>query len=327
MSEGARRNRIFWSFAAIYILWGSTYLAIQIAIGTIPPFLLAGGRFLIAGSLLFLWARSHGEPLPPRAVWGHAALMGTLFFVLGNGLVVWAQQHVPSGRTALMASTSPIWTVVFESVLDRKKPGLRVVAGIALGLAGLSLLTTRSAGPDPVSLGGVLGLVGASMAWAGGAVYSHRHHLHVGPAMATGLKMLGGGAQLLLFALLLGEGADFSPSTISPASLMATIYLVVFGSIIGFSAFTYLLRESTPQMVGTSAYVNPLVAVFLGWAIASEPVTGRMLAGAAVSLTGVVLIRWPTAAPVPLDEPEVGGETGEFAVPSPPASSPGQPDR
>ncbi|MBM4185750.1 MAG: hypothetical protein FJ206_00420 [Gemmatimonadetes bacterium] len=316
MTDGGRRAKIFWAFAAIYILWGSTYLAIQVAIATMPPFLLAGVRFVIAGGVLLLWALLQREPLPAIRVWGHAALMGTLFFVLGNGLVVWAQQHVPSGRTALMASTSPIWTVVFESLLDRRKPNPRVVVGIALGLAGLALLTTRSAGPDPVSLGGVVALLGASMAWAAGAVYSHRHHLATGPAMATGIKMLGGGAQLLLFALLIGEGSALDLGQVSAASLVATGYLVVFGSIIGFTAFTYLLRESTPQMVGTSAYVNPTVAVFLGWALAGEPVTGRMLLGAVVSLSGVVLIRWPTAIAVRVDEPEVGGETGEFAVPT-----------
>ena len=243
--------------------------------------------------------------------------MGTLFFVIGNGLVVWAEQHVPSGRTALLASTSPIWTVILESALDRwRRPPIRVVIGIGLGVLGLGLLTSRGAGAEPVSLLGLLGLVTASMAWAGGSVLAHRRHLPASPTMATGLKMLGGGAQLALLALVLGEGGRFSAAEVSTASWLAMLYLVVFGSIIGFTAFTFLLRESTPQMVGTSSYVNPLVAVFLGWALASEPVTGRMLLGAAVSLSGVVLIRWPMSMVPTADEPEVGSlETGEFPVP------------
>jgi drug/metabolite transporter (DMT)-like permease len=316
VTSGPIRTKIFWAFAAIYVVWGSTYLAIQIAIETMPPFLLAGGRFLVAGSILFAWALWKGEAIPAFPVWRSAALMGSLFFVLGNGLVVWAEQHVPSGRTALLASTSPIWTVLIESALDKwRPPKARVVVGIGLGIIGLALLTTRSAGPAPISLLGLLGLVVASMAWAGGAVLSHRRHLPASPAMATGLKMLGGGAQLAVLALVLGEGRRFSMAQVSTASWLAAGYLVVFGSIIGFTAFTYLLRETTPEMVGTSSYVNPLVAVFLGWALASEPVTGRMLLGAAVSLSGVVLIRWPTAAPQLADEPEVGAvETGEYPV-------------
>lgn len=317
MRAGPIRSKIFWAFAAIYVVWGSTYLAIQIAIETMPPFLLAGGRFLAAGAILFAWALWQGEAIPAFPVWRSAALLGSLFFVLGNGLVVWAVQHVPSGRTALLASTSPIWTVLIESALDKwRPPKPRVVVGIGLGIIGLAFLTSPSAKAGPIPMVGLLGLVIASMSWAAGAVLSHRRHLPVSPTMATGLKMIGGGAQLTVLALVLGEGRRFAIADVSTGSWLAAVYLVIFGSVIGFTAFTYLLRETTPQMVGTSSYVNPLVAVFLGWALASEPVTSRMLLGAAVSLSGVVLIRWPTATPQPADEPEVGAvETGDYPVP------------
>jgi drug/metabolite transporter (DMT)-like permease len=311
--SGSRRSAIFWAFAAIYVLWGSTYLGIQVALETIPPFTLGASRFLIAGGLIYLWARGRGEPAPERSSWGLATLLGTLFFVLGNGLVIWAQQHVPSGRTALLASTSPIWMVVIESGLDGwKRPPARVIAGIALGMTGLTLLARGGEGPGgAISIGGVLALVGASVAWAIGAVISHRRHLPASPAMATGMKMLAGGALLSVLSIGSGEAGRFEVGRASAESMVAVGYLVVFGSIIGFTAFTFLLRESTPQMVGTASYINPLVAVFLGWALAGEQVTGRMLLGAAVSLSGVVLIRWPRRTdPVPAEE--VGTlETGD----------------
>jgi drug/metabolite transporter (DMT)-like permease len=313
------RTAIFWSFAAIYVIWGSTYLAIKIGIETIPPFSLAAIRFLIAGGMLYAWARWQGEPIPGRGGWGTAALLGTLFFVFGNGLVVWAEQHVPSGRTALLASTSPIWTVLLESALDRwRRPPGRVVAGIGCGMVGLALLASPNVGEQggAVSLLGVLALVGASLAWAAGSVFAHRHHLPASPAMATGMKMIGGGAQLAVLALVTGEHRHLSVGQVSAGSGLALGYLIVFGSIIGFTAFTYLLRVTTPAVVGTSAYVNPLVAVGLGWALAGEAVTAKMMLGAGVSLFGVLLIRWPTRPlPPPMDS-EVGTfETGEFPVP------------
>lgn len=317
MTGGAKRSTIFWAFAAIYLIWGSTYLGIQIAIQTIPPFLLAGVRFLVAGGLIYLWARFKGEPAPGLRVWLTAAGLGTLFFVFGNGLVVWAEERVPSGRTALLASTSPIWTVMLESALDRwRRPPTRVLIGLLLGVIGLTLLASPGTGEGAVSVGGIVALLVASMAWALGSVIAHRRHLPVGPAMATSMKMLGGGVQLALLSALLGEGRDFDTGAVTSQSWVALTYLIVFGSVIGFSAFTYLLRESTPQMVGTSAYVNPLVAVLLGWAFAHEQVTAKMLLGAAVSLSGVLLIRWPKRSDPPPAEEDVGTlETGEFPVP------------
>lgn len=318
MTPERTRVRIFWAFAAIYLIWGSTYLAIQVGIETIPPFLLGATRFLVAGGALVLWARLRGEPAPRPSVWATATVLGALFFLFGNGFVVWAEQHVPSGRTALLASTSPIWTVIFESALDGwRRPPARVILGIGFGMVGLVLLASPASGSEPVALTGLLALIGASVAWAAGSVYSHRHHLPASPTMATGMKMLTGGALLGLVALVSGEGGRLDPGAISARSGLALAYLAVFGSIIGFSAFTYLLRTTTPQLVGTSSYVNPLVAVFLGWALAGEGVTARMMLGALVSLTGVVLIRWGAREPPAPEEADVGTiETGEFPVPA-----------
>jgi drug/metabolite transporter (DMT)-like permease len=310
-----QRAKIFWAFAAIYLIWGSTYLGIQIAVRTMPPFFLAAARFLTAGALIYAWARFSGEPSPPLRTWRTAALLGTLFFVFGNGLVVWAEQHVPSGKTALLASTSPIWTVVLESAIARwRRPPARVLAGVALGLAGLILLAAPDAGGERVSWMGLAGLLLASFAWALGSVYSHHRHLPASPSMATGMKMLGGGAQLALIALLTGEGDGLSMATVSPSAWAALAYLIVFGSIIGFTAFTYLLRVTTPQKVNTSSYVNPLVAVALGWALAGETVTGRMLIGALITVTSVLLIR-SAGSPHVAEPAEVGTlDTDEFPV-------------
>lgn len=316
---GGAVSKTFWAFLTIYVVWGSTYLAIRIGVHDLPPFFLAAVRFLLAGGVLFGWARLRGEPNPPAAVWRTAAVFGALFFVFGNGLVVWAEQFVPSGRTALLASTSPLWTALIESALAGwVMPRGRVLVGLALGFGGLTLLASPApalAGTAPAA--GVIALVAAGLAWALGSVFAHRRHLEASPAMATGLKMLTGGLQLAGVSLLLGEWGEVHAGQVGWQAWAALGYLVVFGSIIGFSAFTYLLRTSTPQRVATAAYVNPVVALLLGWGLAGEGVTGRMLLGAAVILAGVVLVRWPAPEDV-IEEEEVGAmETGEHPIGSP----------
>jgi drug/metabolite transporter (DMT)-like permease len=311
------RATMFWAFAAIYLIWGSTYLAIRIGVDTMPPFFLAAVRFLLAGGLLYAWARFRGDPAPSRATWKRAAWLGLLFFVLGNGLVVWAETRVPSARTALLASTSPIWTVLIESGLAGWAiPAARVALGVVLGFGGLVVLASPApALVEPVPPLGVAALVGASLAWALGSVFSHRRPLAASAPMATSLTMLAGGAQLALVSLAAGEWRRLGGAHVSWESWAALGYLVLFGSIIGFSAFTYLLRESTPQMVATSAYVNPVVALVLGWGLGNEQVTGRMLAGAAIILTSVVLVRWPGPGTPGGPESAAVLETGEFPVP------------
>ena len=294
MNPRASRAAIFWSFAAIYVVWGSTYLGIRVMVTTFPPLLAAGSRFIVAGALMYGWARWRGVPAPPRALWRPAVLLGALFFLFGNGGVSWAETRMPSGLTALLAATSPLFTAVFESARGGwRRPPLRVLAGIIAGLGGVALLVAPGEfiGGAHADLAGAAAITLAALAWAAGSVTSHAKPLETSPAMATGMKMLSGGVLLTLAGLLAGEAARVTPELFTPRVFLAWSYLVVFGSLIGFSAFTYLLRVTSPQKVSTSAFVNPLVAVFLGWLLLSETITPRTLVAAAIIIGAVVLIR------------------------------------
>jgi drug/metabolite transporter (DMT)-like permease len=285
---------VFWSFAAIYILWGSTYLAIRVMVTAFPPFLAAGSRFLVAGGILYGWARWRGVAAPALRLWAYAALIGGLFFLLGNGGVSWAETRLPSGLTALLAATSPLFTAVFTSARGGwRRPAAPVIVGIFAGLGGVALLVAPGEfiGGEHADLAGAAAITLAALAWAAGSVTSHARPLHPSPELATGMKMLAGGVLLLLTGLLGGEGARIAPEIFTPKVLLAWVYLVVFGSLIGFSAFTYLLRVTTPQKVSTSAFVNPLVAVGLGWLLLDESITPRTLLAAAIIIGAVVLIR------------------------------------
>ncbi|HSB54749.1 MAG TPA: EamA family transporter [Gemmatimonadales bacterium] len=285
---------VFWAFAAIYVVWGSTYLAIRVLVSAVPPLLASGSRFLTAGSLLYAWARLRGAPAPRRESWAPAVMLGGLFFLIGNGGISWAETRLPSGLTALLAATSPLFTAVFTSARGGwHRPPFRVGLGILVGLGGVALLVAPGefiggAHADPVA---ALAITVAAMGWAAGSVVSHGLRVDPSPAIATAMKMITGGVLLLGAGLAFGEGAEVVPGRITPGTIFAWGYLIVFGSLIGFSAFTYLLRVSTPQKVSTSAYVNPLVAVFLGWALLGEAVTARTLLGAAIIVGGVMLIR------------------------------------
>ena len=288
------RAAIFWSFAAIYVLWGSTYLAIRVMVESFPPFLAGGSRFLAAGGLLYGWARWRGAPAPPRQLWSQATLFGALFFLGGNGGVSWASTRLPSGLTALLAATSPLFTAVFESARDRwRTPPLRVGIGIVGGLAGVGLLVApgKFIGGAHADLAGALVLTLAAASWAAGSVTSHAKPLQVSPVLATAMNMLAGGVLMSIAGLLLGEGGRLTSEILTLPVLGAWLYLIVFGSLIGFSAFTYLLRVSTPQKVSTSAFVNPLVAVALGWLVLDEVITPRILVAAGIIIGAVVLIR------------------------------------
>jgi drug/metabolite transporter (DMT)-like permease len=288
-----RRVTIFWAFAAIYVVWGSTYLAIRVVVEAFPPFLAAGCRFLTAGALLYGWARWRGVAAPARRLWMPAFLLGALFFLFGNGGISWAETRIPSGLTALLAATSPLFTAIFESGHQGwRRPPLRAVVGILAGLGGVALLVAPGEiiGGGHVDLAGAAAITVAALAWAGGSVLSHAVPLHSSPVLSTAMKMLGGGVLLTAAGLLLGEGARISPDIFTIPAILAWLYLLVFGSLIGFSAFTYLLRVTTPSKVATSAYVNPLVAVTLGWALLGESVTPRTLVAAAIIIGGVMLI-------------------------------------
>jgi drug/metabolite transporter (DMT)-like permease len=293
-ARAPRRAAVFWAFAAIYIVWGSTYLAIRVVVGTLPPFLAAGSRFLVAGTLLYVWARWRGVERPALRLWMPAFLLGGLFFLFGNGGVSWAETRIPSGLTALLAATSPLFTAIFESGhYGWRRPTIRAMVGIVAGLCGVALLVAPGEiiGGSHVDLAGAAAITLAALAWAGGSVLSHAVPLHSSPVLATGMKMLAGGVLLTTTGLLLGEGSRISAEMLTRDAILAWLYLIVFGSIIGFSAFTYLLRVTTPSKVATSAYVNPLVAVALGWALLGESVTPRTLLAAVIIIGGVMLIR------------------------------------
>ncbi len=287
--KGASRARIGLALATVYIIWGSTYLAIRFAVETLPPFLMAGTRFLVAGAILYGWRRAAGFARPSAAQWGAATVVGGLMLLGGNGGVVWAEQWVESGTAALIVATVPLWMVL----LDWLRPGGRAPApavwiGILVGLGGVTILL---GGPrtGPNYLVGWTVLVLASVAWAAGSLYSRSASLPA-PLLATGMQMLAGGALLVLAGMATGELATLDPAAFSTRSILALAYLVVFGSLLGYTSYVWLLRVTPPALASTYAYVNPVVAVFLGWLLAGERLTARIILASAIIVGGVALI-------------------------------------
>ena len=290
------RTRGTWvilAFASIYIIWGSTYLAIRIAIETIPPFLMAGTRFVIAGALLYGWAMARGEPRPSRIHLRPIIIIGGLLLLGGNGGVTWAEQTVPSGTAALLVATVPIWMVLLDWLRPGgRRPAKRVFLGLGLGFAGIVLLIGpgQISGSNQTPLIGGLVIVLAAFSWATGSIYSRSARLPESPLVSTALEMLAGGALLLLVGSLAGEWGQLDSAQFSLRSILALVYLIFFGSIIAFTAYIWLLKVSTPARVSTYAYVNPVVAVFLGGAILGEALTAQTLLAAAIIISAVALI-------------------------------------
>jgi len=293
-----RRWKIVLAFLAVYLCWGMTYLAMRIAVRDIPPHLMSGARFLVAGLVLYLWTRGRGDPKPTATQWRSAAMVGGFLLLGGNATVAWAEQQVPSGLAAVLIAVAPIWMVAFEWARGGPRPGKRVIAGLILGLAGVALLVSPEGdSATQVNLIGAAMLVLASASWAWGSVVSKSAPLPKSPFLATSMEMIGGGVLLLLTALAVGQVAHFRPTEVSAHAVLAWLFLVVFGSLVGFTAYIWLLGVTSIAKAGTYAYVNPIVAVFLGWAILDEPVTGRTLIAALVILVGVALvnIEWRTS--------------------------------
>ncbi|MBN1122385.1 MAG: drug/metabolite exporter YedA [Anaerolineae bacterium] len=295
VAERPLNLRVAAAFAAIYIIWGSTYLAIRLAIDTIPPFLMAGLRFTFAGAVLFTWLRLRGVPRPKLIHWRSTAIIGGLLLLGGNGGVVWAEQRVASGLAALMVGIVPLWMVLLDWLRPGgKRPRGEVLAGVGIGFMGVVLLVgpgslSSVGGIDPVGAGV---LVFATLSWAVGSLYSRQAPLPESSMMSTALEMLCGGLLLTLAGTINGEWGRLNLESISLQSGLALAYLVVFGSWIAFSAYVWLLKVSTPARVATYAYVNPVVAVFLGWAIVAEPLSLRMLFAAVLIVGAVFLITY-----------------------------------
>ena len=294
MTPTPSRAKIILAFAAVYILWGSTYLGIRYAIETLPPFLMAGTRFLTAGVILFAWATFNGDRVNSLAHWRRAFVIGALLLLCGNGGVTWAEKYIPTGLAALLVSTEPLWVVVLNWASTRKRPNAKVLFGVLMGLAGVALLVGGGLNNGrPISapaLAGAIVVLLAALAWASGSVYASRRPIKVSTSLASGMQMIAGGSLLLVLALVTGDFKRLNLGAASWVSLGAFAYLLIFGSLVGFTAYSWLLRNVTTARAATYAYVNPVVAVFLGWLLAHEPLTLRMLLAAAVIVSSVVLI-------------------------------------
>jgi len=291
-SRGAAPFLVIASFLAVYVIWGSTYFAIRVGLESFPPLLLAGTRHIGAGVILYLLFRKSGTR-PTKAQWITAAITGILLLFGGNGGVCWAEQTVPSGITALLVATVTLWMVLVDWLRPGgHRPSARVLAGIMIGLAGLLILVGPShlGNSGRVNPVGAVVLVLASLSWACGSLYSKHGSLPSSPLLGAGMQALCGGAVLWMVGLLAGEGAQFHPASVTPRAWLAAAYLVVFGSCVGFSAYLYILKESTAARVATYAFVNPVVALLLGWGFGGEGFSARTLIAGAVILTSVVLV-------------------------------------
>ncbi|HEY3174499.1 MAG TPA: EamA family transporter [Candidatus Polarisedimenticolia bacterium] len=281
------------AFASIYFVWGSTFLAIRYAIEEIPPFLMAGTRFATAGAILYLWRRLvHGER-PSWDQWPGALLVGALLFMGGNGSVVWSEQQVASGLTALLLATIPLWMVLLDALRHDGAPVTRrVIAGVALGLSGLAILVEPSKllGGGRVAPVGAGVLVAGSLCWATGSLVSRRLRQPPSAPLSAGMQMMMGGVILLLAGAASGELVRLDPRGLTPRGFLSLSYLILFGSVVSFTAYTWLLTVTTPARVATYAYVNPIVAVLLGWILANEPLTPRTLLATVVIVTAVAMI-------------------------------------
>ena len=286
------RTRMVLAFATIYLIWGSTYLAIIFAIRSIPPFLMAGARFLLAGAGLYLYARLRGGRRPTRSQWGWAALLGALFFLIGNGVVVYVEQFMASGLTALLIAMVSVWTALLEWARPGgSRPTAPVLAGIILGFLGVALLVAPSQlGGEHVNPVGAALLMCSSFGWALASVLSRTADLPRDIALTSGMEMLTGGIWLTLASLLTGDWRNFSAAALTAESVLAFLFLLVFGSLVAFTCFAWLLQVTTASKVATAGYVNPMVAVLLGWAILGESLSPRSIIASVIIVASVALI-------------------------------------
>jgi drug/metabolite transporter (DMT)-like permease len=289
----ALRGKALIAYLVVCVFWGSTYLAIRVGVGELPPFLFAGLRFLVAGLLLLAGALAFGDRLPRRAVdWRTLAIVGVFLLAGGNSFVVWAEQYTPSGVASLFVVTVALWMAFFDAVIPGGSGDLnwRVVAGLALGFLGSALLVGASpAELLHADLRGPLALTGASASWSLGSVYAKRHPTETSSYVSAAVQMIAGGTVVALAGTALGEWHAWH---LSAKGLGAIVYLVIFGSILGYSAYSYALRHASPTVVGTYAYVNPVIAVLLGWAILHEPVTERTFIAMMLIIGAVVWIQF-----------------------------------
>ena len=296
------KTKVWIALLALYIVWGSTYLAIRFSVETIPPFLHAALRFLISGAILYIWRRAAGDPAPSTGNWKSTAIVGAALLLGGNGLVAWAEQTVPSGIAALLITTSPFWLVLFEALrAGGTKPTWQAILGLIIGFAGVFILI----GPAEITGGegsfdtfGVILLLFAPLFWSMGSIYAKGADMPKSSLLSTGMQMLMGAAALFIVSVVKGELSGFSLGQVSMRSWLALAYLITFGSLIGFVSYGWLLHNAPISLVSTYAYVNPVVAVLLGSLFADEPLNGRILIAAAIIIGSVVLINSARQVPV-----------------------------
>ena len=306
MTSTASRGRIAAAFAAIYIIWGSTYLAIRFAVETIPPFLMAGTRFVISGAVLFGITVIAGNPRPTRIHWRNAAIVGAALLLLGNGVLGWAEQFIPSGFASIIVAIVPLWMVILDWARpDGHRPSRAVVLGLVLGTIGLIVLlgpavlaaVRGEAGSNGgIRFGPAAVLILSSFAWAAGSLFSRYAELPRSSSQATGMEMLSGGVLLLVAGVLAGEPASLDLARVSSRSLLGLVYLIMFGSFVGFTAYIWLLKVVPPAKVATHAYVNPVVAVLLGSTLGGEKLSARSVGAAAIIVAAVAVITTARAA-------------------------------
>lgn len=313
VAHAPARPLLLWlSFAAVYILWGSTYFFIRVGVETIPPFMLAGVRHLIFGFSFYPIFRGVSREKPAPAQWRTTIITGLLLLLCGNGVVSWAETRVPSGIAALLVATVSLWMVLIDWLRPGgARPVTRVWIGILLGFGGIVLLVGPSSlgHSDRVDPLAALALILASLAWASGSIYSRHHPTPRSPLLGASMQSMSGAVGLWLVALGTGEISHFHFAQVSLRSVLSVLYLVVFGSALGFSAYVYILRHSTASRVATYAFVNPVVALFLGWSLGGEPIGLRTLLASGTILAAVLLV---IAAP---HKPPAGGE--EETLPCP----------
>jgi drug/metabolite transporter (DMT)-like permease len=309
----AQTHRPAWktwlAFAIIYFVWGSTFLAIRIGVREVPPFLLAAMRFFIAGLVLYLWMNVRGERSPSRREWSSAFLLAFLIFVLDYGLLFWAEQRVPSGIAAVMMATIPIFMTLSEIiVLKTQTLTVRLAVALTVGIAGVAVLMSHSSnlGGAPIDRAGAVALIIASISWSISSALTRKLPLPPSKVMSSGAQMFAGGVLLTITAAVLGEFRNFRPSEVSRGAWLSLLYLIVAGSIIGFTAYVWLIHHESPTKVGTYAYVNPVVAVLVGYFLGGESLGLRTILGTLFVLISVIVIttmrvQKPVAA-VPAEE-------------------------
>lgn len=301
----SRRFLLIAAYLAIYFIWGSSFLAIQFAIETLPPLTVGGARFLLGGAMLYALGRLRGAVRPRPANWSAAIALGSIMVLIASGGTVWAQQYVSSGLTAVLATTVPLWIVLLEWLRPGgSRPGFRVAGGLLAGFTGVVLLIGPGQGEagQKIHLVGVAVLLFTSFAWAAGSLYARSARVATSPPLATGMQMLAGGAMLLVAGLAMGEGRTLNLAGVSTTSLVAMAFLVV-STIVAFTAYNWLLTVDSPSRVSTYAYINPVVAVLLGWQIAGERLDGRTILALCVILGSVAIINLPRTTR-PVEQPE-----------------------